>query len=162
MIVQNCTNQDWTLKLLFHIAVSCRRRFRHFNSFPDHHYWLANNLRYVTVNPFTLGHALHILAFYNDHEKTGCQHVIVRNIIFDFTISSFWSHRLWSNNFGFDTLQKMLLLVKCHFTENLAKLRLLIISGLVHILERSSRWWGAWRAPKVGIFAPVLLLWCIS
>ena len=63
MIVQNCKNQDWTRKLLFHIAVSCRRRFRHFNSFPDHHYWLANNLRYVTVNPFTLGHALHILAF---------------------------------------------------------------------------------------------------
>ena len=32
-------------------------------------------------------------------------------------------------------MQKMLLLVKCHFTENLAKLRLLIISGLVHILD---------------------------
>ena len=30
MIVQNCTNQDWTRKLLFHIAVSCRRRFRYF------------------------------------------------------------------------------------------------------------------------------------
>ena len=48
MIVQNCTNQDWTRKLLFHIAVSCRRRFRHFNSFHDHH-CLANIFRCVTV-----------------------------------------------------------------------------------------------------------------